>query len=148
LAIDWYSKSQSTKVIAAKMESSFRSDDHRYSTVNYLVRMMKLWNDIHTVPGEPGKPIEIGLDDNSYEALSKLPFHNLRSLASSVKSPISTIRGHLLKTGFELKRVKWVAHSFTEDEKRSRIEISIKLLDMLRMAGHNPWNYFVTGDHR
>jgi hypothetical protein len=56
------------------------------------------------------------------------------------------IRDHLLRTGFELKHFKWVPHTPTGDQKRSRIEISRELLNMLRTAGHNSWNYFVTGD--
>jgi hypothetical protein len=65
-----------------------------------------------------------------------------------VKSPISTIQDHLLIAGLELKHLKGVADSIPQYQKRSRIEISVKLFDMFRTAGHHPWNDFVTGDEK
>jgi hypothetical protein len=85
LAIYWYSKGHKTKVIAAKMESSFSSKVLPYSTVSYWVRMTKLGSDILAMPGMSAKRVEIGLDDKMFEALNKFPFHSLRMLVSSVK---------------------------------------------------------------
>lgn len=146
LVIYWRSKGYKTKVIAAKLLKSLQSDAPPYPTVSYWVRMIKLKHDILTVPGGPGRPFEVDLDSKIFEALNEFPFHSLRTLASSLKRPMSTIREHLLRANFEIKHLKWVPHTLSEDQKRSRVEQAGQLLDILSAARHNSWNYLVTGD--
>jgi hypothetical protein len=146
LVIYWRSKGHKTQTIATKLTTSLGPEAPPYSTVAYWVRMLKLGNNILDVPESPGRPYDVDLDDRIFEALNEFPFHSVRTLASSLKRPRATIHQHLLRAGFELKHLKWVPHTLSEEQKRLRIEYAGELLDMLRAARHNSWNYFVTGD--
>jgi hypothetical protein len=93
-----------------------------------------------------GLPADVWLDLQIFSQLEFFPFHSLASLAVALQSPRSTIYDHLIQLGFTTRHLRWVPHTLSSAHKKSRVELSHKLLGVIAQARHQAWKFFLTGD--
>jgi hypothetical protein len=79
-------------------------------------------------------------------ALTVFPFQSVRTLASLLKIPRSTIYGHLQRGNFTDKHLRWIPHTLDECTKRTRVEMANTMLKMIAETRHQSWQCFLTGD--
>jgi hypothetical protein len=79
-------------------------------------------------------------------ALEESSFRSVRSLASDVKYPSTTVWRHLHSSGYVLRHLHVVPHTFSPDQKAARVESAIELKKVLMLAKYRSWRYFMTGD--
>jgi hypothetical protein len=85
------------------------------------------------------------LTDEIRQQLGKFPFMSAKVLAKHLNTLVSAI-GRILKTHLGLEKFsrKWVPHELTEDQKRSRCEISRGLLNGLKNDESTPFSHVAT----
>jgi hypothetical protein len=79
-------------------------------------------------------------------ALPAFPFHSVRTVASLLKIPRSTIDDHLQRGNFTVKPLKCVPHTIDDCTQQARVKMANSMLKMIAEARHQNWRYFLTGD--
>jgi histone-lysine N-methyltransferase SETMAR len=142
----WLDKGYNAKTMYAKLLNRMESNIPAYSTVTYWIRELKRGREILEPLFKGGMSHDIFLDPQILAQLELFPFHSIRSLAATLQRPRSTIYDHLVKLGFTTRNLRWVPHALSEKHKKSRVEISRQLLNIIFQARHQGWRFFFTGD--
>lgn len=93
-----------------------------------------------------GRPVNNSILESIKDLLEEEPFISAKRMCEVLNIPKSTL---LLKLHNELGLVKvnlrWIPHTLTEENKKQRVELSCKILDLLE-KGPSTWNSILTGD--
>jgi hypothetical protein len=76
--------------------------------------------------------------------LTAFPFQSVRTLASVLKIPRSTIHDHLQRGNIHVKHLRWVSHKLDDWTKQTRVEMANSMVKMMAGARHRSWRYFLT----
>jgi hypothetical protein len=79
-------------------------------------------------------------------ALPAFPFHSVRTLASLLKTPRSTIYDYLQRGNFIVKHLRSVSHTLDDSTTQARVMIANSMLKMITEARRQSWPDFLTGD--
>jgi hypothetical protein len=79
-------------------------------------------------------------------AFEKSPFHSVRSLASTIKIPPTTVWRHLHARGYVVRNLHIVPHMLSVAQKAARVELAIELKKVLCSAKQDGWRYILAGD--
>jgi hypothetical protein len=76
------------------------------------------------------------------EELDIFPFHSIRSLASTIKRPPTTVWIHLYCMDFAIKHLRFVPHTLSSVQKNEQVQHSINFKKILKSMKHRGWRYF------
>jgi histone-lysine N-methyltransferase SETMAR len=141
-----YEKGESAMKMHQKLLARNQATCPAYSTVTNWIRSLERGDDIfERASGSGRRPNEelIGL---IFAVLEQEPFHSVRSLATAVKSPPTTVWRSLHSSGFVLRNLRLVPHALSPSEKASRVDMAIQLKKSIETAKHQGWRFFLTGD--
>jgi histone-lysine N-methyltransferase SETMAR len=144
--IYWLEKGYNAKTMHDKLKKRMNSNSPAYSTVTHWIRQLNFGVDILVPHYVGGMVHDMFLDAKIVSELELFPFHSIRSLADSLRTPRSTVYDHLTKLGFHTRYLKWVPHALSGDHKKLRVEMSRQLLGIISQARHQGWRFFFTGD--
>jgi hypothetical protein len=116
------------------------------SSITNWIKALDREEDISMRASGSGRLPDDRINDPIAEELEISPFHSVRSLASAIKRPRETIWCHLHSMRFVVKHLRLVPHTLSLVQRNERIEYSIDLKRMLKLAKHRGWRYFLTGD--
>jgi hypothetical protein len=91
LVIYWHSKDSDANAIHRKLVTHFGDDPPRYSTVMKWLRRLVCGDDVLETVERKGKESDVLVDFKILLSLPAFPFHSVRTFASSLKIPRSTI---------------------------------------------------------
>jgi hypothetical protein len=146
LVMYWHSKDYDANPIHRKLGTHFGDDSPGYSTVTKWLRRLVCGDNILEPVERKGKKSDGLVDFKILIALTAFPFHSVRTLASSLKIPHSTIYDHLQRGHFTVKHLRWVPHTLDDWAKRARVDMANSILKMIAEARHQSWRYFLTGN--
>jgi hypothetical protein len=106
LVIYWHSKDSNANVIYRKLVTDFGDGTPGYSTVTKSLRRLVCGDDIMEPVKRKGKEPGALVNFKILATLTAFPFHNVRTLASSLKIPRSTIDDHLQRGNFPVKHLR------------------------------------------
>jgi hypothetical protein len=96
---------------------------------------------------EPKIEEENSIDEAILEALEECPFSSLRQIAKRILIPMSTVQYHLINSlGYRTRSIRSVPHSLSSSQKQACVEMSQRLLQVLRLAKNHACRYIVTLD--
>lgn len=79
--------------------------------------------------------------------LEAFPTISCRGLARELGKPEATVRSYLHEVlKLDYQKTKWVPHNLTDIEKKSRRDLSGKLLEVVKAAEKDYYQFFITGD--
>jgi hypothetical protein len=113
--------------------------------VKWLGRLVR-GDDILEPVERKGKESDGLVDFKILIALTAFAFHSVRTLASSLKIPCSTIYGHLQRENFTINHLRGVSHALDKCLKRTRVVMANSMLEMIAEARHQSWRHFLPGD--
>jgi hypothetical protein len=146
LVIYWHSKDHDAQKTHRKLVAHFGEGAPAYSTVTKWLRRLVCGDDILVPVERKGKESDGLVNFKILIALTAFPFHSVRTLASSLKIPPSTIYDHLRRANFTVKHLRWVPHTLDDCAQWSRVEMANLMLKMIVEARHDSWRCFLTGD--
>jgi hypothetical protein len=79
----------------------------------------------------------------------QFPFSSVRELSRRICLPRSTVHRHRHLTQslrFTVRHLRWVPHVLTVEQKQIRVQMAIKLLQVLSVQVTRPWHDIVTLD--
>jgi histone-lysine N-methyltransferase SETMAR len=146
LVIYWHGKGYPATKMYVKLLA--RGDDAcpAYSTITKWIRALIRGEDIRGHASGGGRLADDRVDALIAAALEESPFHSVRSLASAIKIPPTTVWRHLHSSGFVVRNLRIVPHTLSAAQKAARVESAIELKKVLCRAKHDGWRYFLTGD--
>lgn len=142
----WHDKQLKPKAIYEKCCKHFPEDGIAYSTITDWCRKLTRGENILTRKIGSGRVADGLIDLQIEKALEEMPFHSIRTLSSTLKIPKSTVFDHIKAMGLVVKHLKFVPHTLSDSQKVERVELSRKLLEVIKQARHQSWAYFLTGD--
>jgi hypothetical protein len=117
-----------------------------YFTFMNWIKAVTRGEDIHGHSSGGGSLPDDRIDALVINALEESPFHPVRSLASSIKIPPTTVWPHLHATGDVVRNLHMVPHMPSLAEKAARVELAIEFKKALCSVKHHGWRYILTGD--
>jgi hypothetical protein len=124
LIVYWHSKGHNASAIWDKFRAQFRDEAPAYSSVMNWLRRLGFGEAIREPGGHSGKPSDAVVNLQILTELTEFPFHSVRTLASALKSPRSTVWDHLQKGPFVVKHLRWAPHTLDAAGKRIRVTMS------------------------
>jgi hypothetical protein len=86
-------------------------------------------------------------DDQTFHALGISPFASVHQIARMTPSLKTRMYRHFTESlNLANKKLRWVPHNLSEEQKRMRVEKSNELPQTLILATHHFWRYIVTLD--
>jgi histone-lysine N-methyltransferase SETMAR len=146
LVMYWYEKGHGALRIYQKLSARVGGRFPSYSTITHWLRRLRRNEDITRRASGSGRLAFDEIDSLIADALDEAPFHSVRSLASSIKYPHTTVWRHLRTAGYIVRNLHLVPHTLSPAQKAQRVTMAIELQQMVRLAKHRSWRYFLTGD--
>jgi histone-lysine N-methyltransferase SETMAR len=146
LVIYWYRKGYTADKMHQKLMARAQGIVPGYSTVTNWVRALGRGEDILVRASGSGRLADGELQIRIALALDEEPFHSVRSLAAALKSSPATVWRHLHMAGYVLRHLRLVPHTLSVSQKATRVEMAIRLKNVIASAKHRGWRYFLTGD--
>jgi histone-lysine N-methyltransferase SETMAR len=146
LVIYWHEKQYAATRMYGKLLARGRDTCPAYSTITSWIRSLRRGEDIYEHASGGGRLPDDRVDDLIADALEESPFHTVRSMASAIKIPPTTVWRHLHSRGYVVRHLHIVPHTLSMAQKAARVESAIALKKVLCSAKHQSWRYILTGD--
>jgi histone-lysine N-methyltransferase SETMAR len=146
LVIYWHEKGYPAQKMHEKLLARMSPRAPAYSTITNWIRALGRGEDIRERASGGGRVPDERIPTLIAEALTEAPFHSVRSLASTIKIPKTTIWRHLHQAGYVVRNLRIIPHSLSDTQKATRVETAIDLKKVLMSAKHRGWRYILTGD--
>jgi hypothetical protein len=117
-----------------------------YSIITNWIRALTRGEDIHGHAAAGGRLPNDRVDTRVTNALEESPFHSVRSSASTIKIPPTTVWRHLHARGYVVRNLHIVPHMLSFAQKRTRVEPAIEWKKVLCSAKQYGWRYILTDD--
>jgi hypothetical protein len=133
--------------ICTELTAMYQTDAYSYASVKYWAQQIKLGrNDLFSTHSA-GRPALDHIDAMIFDAITKEPFHSVRSLAERVGFPTTTVYRHLTDNlGFHSYISKWIPHMLTNDLREKRITEADALFNVLKAQERIHFRDVITGD--
>jgi hypothetical protein len=146
LVIYWHEKHYSVTKMQTKLLARAGEACPAYSAITNWIRALTRGEDIHGHASGSGPLPDDRVDTLVINALEESPFHSVRSLASTIKIPLTTVWRHLRARSYVVRNLHIVSHMLSLGQKAARVESAIELKKVLCSAKHCGWRYILTGD--
>jgi hypothetical protein len=118
-----------------------------YSTVTKYARSAQVSGRNEAAPLEAPDVKRSPIDEAILTALAELPFSSVRELSRRICLPRSIVHQHLTQSlRFTVRRLQWVPHFLTEEQKQIRVQMATELLRVLSAQSTRQWHDIVTLD--
>lgn len=94
----------------------------------------------------PGRPRNTYIDDQILAVIKVNPYASCREIGTMVGSCGATVFRRLTELGYKNLLLKWVPHNLNNSQKKLRVQISKKMIQMLTMLKKDNFKYVFTGD--
>ena len=146
LVIYWHEKQYPATKMYAKLLARGRDRCPAYSTITSWIRNLVRGENIYEHASGGGRLPDDRVDGMVANALEESPFHTVRSLASAIKIPPTTVWRHLHSRGYVVRHLHIVPHTLSAAQKAARVESAIALRKVICSAKRRGWRYLLTGD--
>jgi hypothetical protein len=123
----WYGKQENAAKMDQKLLAPVRENCPSDSTPTHWIRRLKRREDIYQHASGSGRLPEDRPPVLIVAALEESPVHSVHSLASAVRYPLTTVWQHLYSSGDVLRHSYLIPHTFSPDQKATRIAFAIEL---------------------
>jgi hypothetical protein len=142
-------KGMALDVIHDDLIRTLGKDAVAYSTVTKYVRSAQFSGRKEATLPEAPDVERSSVDEAILTTLAEFPFSFVRELSLMIRLPRSTVprHGHLMQSiHFTVQHLRWVPHFMTAEQKQIRIQMAIKLLQVLSVQSTPQWHDIVTLD--
>ena len=135
------------KKIQKKLDKRFGESELKDSAMYKWIRIAKLNFPVDEKPYRPGRHIDEQLLFRIQEEHLKNQFSSVRSIAHTLKAPISTVYHYMTDyLGLVFRHTRWVPHILSDDQKLKRIRLCKDLYQIILKIKKNPYRDLITGD--
>jgi hypothetical protein len=140
-------KSLSVAEIATELQSVYGADALKYLTVSKWRLPLQFSSDDLFDLARSGRPSRRGLGAPIQSFLQQFPFVSRKVLCCRLKIGKATC-WRVLRDDLHLEKfnLRYVPHSLEADQKRSRVELSRELLQVLEQDQQYEFEHILTGD--
>jgi hypothetical protein len=142
----WHEKGHGALRIHQQLSARVRGRYPAYSTIPDWIRRLERDEDITQRASGSGCLRNDHIDVLIANALEETPFHSVRSLASSIKYPQTTVWRHLHNACYMVRNLHLVPHTLSAAQNAERVARATAMKQVLQSAKHRGWRYFLTGD--
>ena len=125
----------------------FESDALPLSTISYTIRSQCWKSNNESIKKCRQSRADYKKDHLIESVLKSDRFATIRQIAKETDIAPSTVHWILRdRLGYKNMDLSIVPHELTSDMKKNRVDISIKMIETIKQARENTWNFFSTGD--
>jgi hypothetical protein len=117
LVVYWHAKGHPATKMYTKLLARAGEACPAYSTITNWVRALTRGEDIQGHASGGGRLPDERVDALIASAMEESPFHSVRSLASTIKIPSTTVWRHLHSSGYVVRNLHIVPHALSGAQK-------------------------------
>jgi hypothetical protein len=145
LVIYWHEKHYSAAKMFTKLLERAGEACSAHSMITNWIRGLTRSEEIHGHASGGGRLPDDKVDTLVINALEESPFHSVRSLASTIKIPPTTVSRHLHARGYVVRNPHIVPHMLSLAQKAARVESALEVKKVRCSAKYYGWHYIPTG---
>jgi len=144
---DHFEQGQNADEIKEKLDVQFGHEAYSISTVYRKIALLKCgYTNLEDAP-RAGRGIDEQLLKRISEVLEEEPYSSVRYIANILNSKESTVYRYItLYLHKKYIHTRWIPHSLTDPQKKSRVEGAKELLSVLLKCQKENWRNIITGD--
>ena len=144
---DHHEMGESPEQIKEKLDIEFGKQAYSISSVYRIVALIKCGNTNASFEPRPGRGIDEQLLKRISDIIEEMPCASVRYIAHMLKSNESTVFRYLtMYLHKKYVHTRWVPHLISEVQKKSRVQCSKELLNVLLSCKKTNWHNIITGD--